>query len=63
MAGGGGGVFCNVGIVLTGVQCSRRCLFSLQLSYAGFQLIVYPSSMSTVDENFRRLTVCCYSKT
>jgi len=24
-----------------GVQCSRRCLFSLQLSYAEFQLIVY----------------------
>jgi hypothetical protein len=24
---GWGGVFCNVGIVLTWVQCSRRCLF------------------------------------
>ena len=24
-----------MGIVLTGVQCSRRCLFSMQLSYAG----------------------------
>ena len=25
--GGEGGVFCNVDIVLTGMQCSRRCLF------------------------------------
>jgi len=45
-----GGGFCNEGIVLTGVQCSRRCLFSLQLSYVGFQFIVYPSSMSIIDE-------------
>jgi len=27
-----------------------RCIFSLQLSYAGFQLIVYLSLMSIVNE-------------
>jgi len=43
-------VFCNVGNVLTWGAMLATCLFSLQLFYAGFQLIVYPSSISVVDE-------------
>ena len=43
----GGGEFSNVGIVLT---AHVGDYFPLRQSYAGFQLIVYPSSMSIVVE-------------
>jgi len=46
--GGGGRVFCDVGIVLTWGATLAQVSTSLQPSYAGFQLIVYPSSVSIV---------------
>ena len=47
---GGRGGFCNVGIGLTwGAMLALVSIF-LQLSCAGLQLIVYPSSISIVDE-------------
>jgi len=44
------GGFCNVGRTW-GAMFAWVC-FPLQLSYVGFQLIVCPSLMSTIDEHY-----------